>query len=339
MKKIIIFGATGTIGAYAALYLKGKGYAVIAVGKRKCDNGFFAENGMTYYSVDITNQRDFEILKDERVDAVIHCAGMLPARMSGYAPQIYIDSILHGTFNILEYIRTIKCQKIVFMQTRADSTYLMGSLIPIPSDIEKKFPLKSDHSVYCICKNAAVDLVEHYYHLYNIRRFILRLPTIYAFHPDPYYFVNGEKKIMAYRYILERAIRGEKIEIWGDPTKRKEIVYVDDLLQIIEKCIISELNGGMYNVGCGGGVSLDQQIKGIIDVFSREGRKSEIVYCPNKPSARQFVHDISKTQAELGYNPQFDYLGLLHSFKKEMEEERMAKLWGYKADYLLEEIQ
>ena len=40
MKTIIIFGATGGIGAYTALHLhESKKYKVIAVGNRKSDNG------------------------------------------------------------------------------------------------------------------------------------------------------------------------------------------------------------------------------------------------------------------------------------------------------------
>ena len=43
MKTILIFGATGTLGAYISLHFHGLGYKVIAVGHRKSDNGFFAD--------------------------------------------------------------------------------------------------------------------------------------------------------------------------------------------------------------------------------------------------------------------------------------------------------
>ena len=59
MKKVLVFGATGTVGAYTCIYLKERGYDVIAVGHRKDDNGFFALHDMKYYSVDICNQDDF----------------------------------------------------------------------------------------------------------------------------------------------------------------------------------------------------------------------------------------------------------------------------------------
>lgn len=42
MKTIMVFGATGLLGAYISLHFHGKGWKVIAVGRRKSDNGFFA---------------------------------------------------------------------------------------------------------------------------------------------------------------------------------------------------------------------------------------------------------------------------------------------------------
>ena len=62
MDTIVIFGATGSVGVYTALFLKKKGYNIIAVGQRKSDNGFFAEYDIPYYSVNIANKNDFNIL-------------------------------------------------------------------------------------------------------------------------------------------------------------------------------------------------------------------------------------------------------------------------------------
>ena len=331
--KIIVFGATGTIGAYSTMYFKDKGYDVIAVGKRESDNGFFAINGIPYYSVDISNKNDFSKLEAiEQVDIILHLAGVMPAAMKGYEPRKYIDSIVICTLNVLNFALKTHVKKIIFSQSRADSNYLMGKK-PIPSDIVKKFPLTGDHAVYSICKNAAVDMIEHYYYQYKLKRFILRLPTIYAYHPNKYFYVDGIKKTIAYRLIMDKAMKGEDVEIWGDPSKAKEIVYIDDALQLFEKCVISEMDGGMYNLGGPAAVSLEEQIKGIVDVFSISGVKSKIIYCPDKPDAREFVNDISKTHHDLGYEPRYDYNSLLLAFKKEMELQRFKGLWGEERDY------
>ena len=55
-EKVVVFGSTGTVGAYSALLLSKEGYEVIAVGRRNDDNGFFNSIGATYLSLDITIQ-------------------------------------------------------------------------------------------------------------------------------------------------------------------------------------------------------------------------------------------------------------------------------------------
>ncbi|MDG5800314.1 NAD(P)-dependent oxidoreductase [Marinilabiliaceae bacterium ANBcel2] len=332
MKRIIIFGITGAVGAYTALYLRQKGYDIIGVGKRNSDNHFFKKYNIPYHSVDISKKEEFNKLPKVEIDIVLHFAGSMPSKMKGYKPQQYIDSIITGTYNVLEYTRTVKASKIIFTQTRADSAYLMGTKEPIAADIEKKFPLKGDHTVYTICKNAATNLIEHYNHEYGINYNILRLPTIYAYHPNKYFYVNGEKKPKAYRLLIDKAINGDEIEIWGDPSKEKEIVYVLDLVQIVEKGIEKSEVCGTFNVGRGVGVSLEEQITGIVDIFSKPEKKSKIVYRPEKPDGRQFVHDITKTKEELGFEPMFDYITLLKEFKREIEMNRFALLWGAEQD-------
>jgi nucleoside-diphosphate-sugar epimerase len=328
MDTVLIFGATGTVGAYTSLHLSSLGYKVICVGRRKSDSGFFAEHNMQYLSVDVLKKSQFSKLPTRNIDHVVHLAGAMPSKMGGYEPQSYIDSIITGTYNVLEYCRKVKAKKIIFTQTRADSSYLMGTKNPIPPDIEKKFPLTGDHAIYTICKNAAVDLIEHYYHQYGLKRFILRLPTIYAYSPDKHFYVNGKKQTKAYRYLMDQAAGGNPVEIWGDPAMKKEIVYVKDVTQIMELAVKSTKDGGIYNVGTGKGNSLEEQIKGIVEVFSPPHKKSEILYKPEKPNARQFIHDISKTKRELGFRSSYPYKELLIDFKKEMQENRFAKLWG-----------
>jgi len=333
MPAIVIFGATGSVGVYTALHLKEIGYDVFAVGKRKSDNGFFSEHGINYLSVDISDKNAFDKLPQENVAQVLHFAGAMPARMKGYDPYAYIDSIVSGTLNVLEYIRRVKAKKIIFTQSISDILYLFGNQDPISSDAERKFPLTGDHSVYSISKNTAVNLIEHYFHQYGINRFILRLPTIYTYHPNPYYYVNGVKKWMGYRYLIDRAIKGEPIEIWGNPASMKEIVYVKDFVNIVEKCVKSDLEGGIYNVGLGKGVTLEEQIRTMIDIFCDKSNVSEVIYRPEKPDSPQFILDASKTINELHFEPKYDYRSYLMDFKKEMETEPFKKLWGSKKEY------
>lgn len=328
---IILFGATGLVGAYTAMALHENGYNVIAVGRRKNDNGFFAENGMKYISVDIQNKNDFNALPQNDVFAIFHFAGAMPAHMQGYDPYEYINSNIIGTLNVLEYARKVNTERIIFSQSVSDVLYLGGSITPIPADSEMHYPLKGDHSVYSISKNAAVGLIRHYEAEYGIISFILRLPTIYAYHPNKYYYVDGKKKILGYRYLMDKAEKGEPIEIWGNPENQKEFVYVNDFIQLCNCCLKSN-NSGIYNVGNDFPLTFDEQIKIMIDVFST-GNKSKITYRPEMPSSPQFILDISNARKNLGYIPIYDCRKAFEEFKKEKQIQRFKLLWGSESEY------
>lgn len=332
-KKVIVFGATGTLGAHITVDLQQKGYQVYAVGQRKSDNGFFIDYQIPYYSVDVADIKQFSQLPQTGIDAVLHFAGALPASMEGYAPHKYIDSIVKGTLNVLEYTRHCGAPKIIFPQSLFDISYLFGSKTPILPDAVRKAPMTGDHAVYVIAKMAAVDLIEHYYCLYGIKRFILRLPRIYMFHPNPYTYTDGVKCMISDRYLIDQAIKGETIEIWGDPKRLLETICVKDFLQIVEKCVESTLDGGIYNVGSGGS-TLEERIQGIIEVFSPKEHPSAIVYCPEKRNSQQFVLDIRKTMDELGYIPQYNWIQYLVDFKRDMEIQPFKKLWGESCEYI-----
>ena len=91
---------------------------------------------------------------------------------------------------------------------------------------------------------------------------------------------------------------------------------------VLHKALEVDRDGGYYNVGTGEGVTLIDQIKGIIEVF---GNNNPIELCPDKPNAPQYIMDITPAKIELGYRPQYDYITMLKDLKKEMQLQRLYK--------------
>lgn len=333
MKKIVIFGATGKVGCYSALHLKEVGFDVVAVGHRPSDNGFFADYGIEYVSMDILNEESFDVLPQKNVFGIIHMAATLPATMEGYNPHTYVHSNLDGTLNVLDYAVKTGVQRFVFPKSWSDITYLTGNLTPIPADAPVKFPLDNDHTIYAITKNAACDIIQHYSVKYNFKYYILRFPNIFCYHPNPTYFVDGKKRWTGQRAIIEQAKRGEDIELWGNPEAARDVFYVKDCTQIIEKCLSANGESGIYNVGTGWVVTRRDQIQGLIDIFGDRTHPSKIVVRADKPDSPIYLLDISKTVEQLGYKPKYDYLTYLKDMKHEMEINRFEKLWGKESDY------
>ena len=331
MKSILVLGATGNLGAYITLHFHKLGWRVIAASRRKDDGGFFADYAIPYYSVDITDKASFAQLPTD-IDVVADFAGDLPASMEGYVAERYINSIIKGTFNVLEWMRENKIPRIIFPQTLFDIHYLFGSREPISADAEKRVPLVGDHQMYVIAKMAAVEMIEMYLREYGLQRFIVRLSKVYQYHPNHYTFTDGKKTLINDWFFISKAEKGEPIEIWGDPTRVLETCHVEDFLQIIEKCATVTHDGGIYNIGSGGS-SLEERIRAIIDVFGPEGHKSEVTYAPDKPLCSQYILDISKTKKELGYEPRYNWHDYCVWLKNERAAQRFAKIWGTEADY------
>lgn len=332
MKKILVLGATGHLGAYSALLLKESGYEVVAVGHRASDNNFFASKGIEFIgNFTLENASNYERLPKD-IDAVVHLAGTMPAHADAN-PMPYVQSIIVGMVNLCEWLKQTNCKRVIFNTTPSDVCAFFGNNIPVKDDAPRSFPKDGgDHGVYAIAKNAAVDILEHYKYSEGISSCVFRHLTVYGYQPNPYYSLNGVKKMLPWRFIMEKAISGEQIEVWGDPTRQKELLYIKDFAQAVV-CAIKTGAEGIYNLSGDRPYTLEEQIDGIINVFSPATNKSKKVYYPEKPDTPQNLLDSNKARNILGWTPMYSWEKSLEDMKQEMSTEPLALLWGYSKDF------
>lgn len=303
MGKVIVLGATGTLGLPMCRFLKENGYDVLAVGHSSNGEELFSKLGIECTKIDIADKSTFSVLPTTDVDCVIDFAGCLPAMMKADdSNTLYADTIVRATINVLDYMRSVGCKKIIFPQSVYDTNYLFGTATPISADAERRNPFHGDHAIYVICKNAAIDIIKYYENTYGIQGIVLRLPGVFQYHPKPYILIDGKKRIKLERVWIEKAKVGETLEIWGDCKRVLESVCIEDFLQIIQKSVDSKTASGIYNVGSGG-TSLEDRVLAIRDVFGEAGHLSEVVYYPEKADCTQYVLDIEKTKKDLGLRP------------------------------------
>ena len=326
-EKIIVLGSAGNLGMYFLDYLNNnlnmEKYEVIATGTK--DHYPYEFYKGQYLQVDITKKEDFDKLPKESVYAVVDFAGVLPAYLSKDDPDKYIDVNIKGTLNVLEYCKTVKVDRIIYTQTWADLNGYLRDKKPLKPYLPRKPIYTGDHAIYTVTKCAAVDLIECYHQMHGIKNFIFRLPSIYLYSPEMYYYVDGEKKYISYRYMIQRAIEGKDLEMWGNPELGKDVIYVKDLCQMIFKSLWANRETGTYNAGTGIKTTMREQIEGIIKVFSTKDKMSKIIECPAKRDCDDFVMDIQNAKDDLGYEPQYDYIAYLEDYKKEMELNRFIK--------------
>jgi UDP-glucose 4-epimerase len=323
--RVAVIGATGSTGIYLTDYLSAGNYSIFATGRKKRQADYYTKRGITYFPVDISQKDDFKKLPGD-MDCVVLLAGLMPARMEGYDPEKYIQVNTIGTLNALEYCRVNKIPKIIFAQSHSDVAGHWNTGKHIPADAERRLNYRGDHAVYIISKCAAVDLIEHYHQEYGLQSIVFRMPTIYCFWPDDTYYVNGIKRHIAYLKIIKQAMAGEAIEIWGDPLISKDIVYIKDFIQLIDKAVRSTAAQGIYNVGTGTPTTLEEQIKGIIRVFCKPDTMSPVIYKPEKPSQTAFLYDMAKARKDLGYAVRYSYPAMLEDMKKEMNNPMFSEI-------------
>lgn len=327
-KKIVIFGATGLIGCYLTDYfVNNSSYTIYAVKNQKKFSKKYSQ--VNYCTCSISDKESFNNLP-QTADVVIMLAGTLPAGMQNYNPEKYFEVNTIGMLNVLEYCRKANVKQIIYTQTHSDVKGLWGQKTISPYD-GPNIDYNNDHTVYVISKNAAVDLIKHYHEAYNLNYAIFRCPNIYAWHPDEYYFLDGKKTIIAYRYFIKRALASLPIEIYGDGKSKRDVVYIKDLIQMIDKSISKEIKNSIYNVSNGIAISVEEQVKDIISVFSPKNNPSPIIYKPEiQLSGLNYHYDISNAIEELGYEPKYYHLEMLKDMKIEMQLNRLNLTSQYK---------
>lgn len=317
---IIVLGSNGNIGKYFIDYLLKhlnlKKYDIVGCGRQEVSKNPLIK----YCKIDITDNSNFDKLPTSNVKAVVDFAGLLPAYTDFIDSNSYIDVNIKGTLNVLEYCKKVKAERILYTHTWADLNGYLKNKKPLLAYSPRKPIFIGDHAVYVITKCAAVDLIEHYHQEYGINNYIFRLPNIYLYSDIKYYYVNGVKKPISYRYMIDKITNGEDIELWGNPSFGKDIVYVKDLCQMLYKAIFTSVKTGVYNVGTGIKTTMQEQIDGMIKIFAPKGKKINVIYKPECRSCDDFVMDISNAKEDLGYEPQYTYIKYLKDYKKEKKK-------------------
>lgn len=320
---ILILGASGAIGKYLVdyFYEHRKEYD-FKLYSADINESEFVKKRSQFYRVDVSVQEQVNTLPKD-VDCVIDLATVMPARMSGYNHKKYVDTNIGGTMNLLEYCRENHVSRFLFAQTFGDilehakeTPYLNNGMAPLTNYSDSK-------SVYITSMNTSVELIKCYHTLYRLKTFIFRLPTIHYW-TSLTYFEEGKATKEGYRMLIDQASNGEDIYVWGDPEKKKDMIYVKDLCQMFFKACIVDRDYGFYNVGTGIGVSLLDQIKGYVEIFSGD-KPSKIFFAPDKRNAPEYIMCIDEARNELGYEPKYGFLDMLKDMKKERDLNRFGE--------------
>ncbi len=122
MKRILVTGGAGYIGSHTCVELIKKGYGVVAVDNyvNSSEESIKRVEKITgkevkIYNADVRNKSALDkIFTEQKIDWVIHFAGLKAVGESCAKPIEYYDNNLNGTLTLLQSMREHGCKKIVF---------------------------------------------------------------------------------------------------------------------------------------------------------------------------------------------------------------------------------
>ena len=128
--KLLVLGGAGYIGSHTALELLESGHEVVIADNLATGHIEAVPKNAIFYQGDIRDKAFLEkLLKNEKVDAVIHFAAFSLVGESVVKPLKYYDNNLYGTKVLLDAMVETGVDKIVFSSTAA--TYGEPENIPI----------------------------------------------------------------------------------------------------------------------------------------------------------------------------------------------------------------
>ena len=224
--KIYITGASGFIGFHASKKLLDKGIKV---------HGFDSIND--YYDIRLKRSRlnilkkykNFSftkgLLENQKLlnqsvtkfkpSIIIHLAAQAGVRYSIDNPEVYLNSNILGTFNVIKIANKISVKHLIIGSS--SSVYGANKKIPF-REIDK-----TDHQVsfYAATKKSTESLAHSYSSLWGLPITMLRFFTVYGpfGRPD-----------MAYYKFTKKILEGKKIDIYNKGKMYRDYTYIDDIV-------------------------------------------------------------------------------------------------------------
>ena len=226
-----------------------------------------------------------ELIKE--VDAVINFAAESHVDRSISGPEIFVETNIAGTLNLLQAAKDAKIER--YLQVSTDEVY--GSLGKEGYFYETT-PL-APNSPYSASKASADMLVRAYYETYKLPTLTTRCSNNYG----PYQY--PEKLIP---FFISKLLKGEKVPVYGDGQNVRDWLYVYDHCNAINTVLRKGKVGEIYNIG-GHNEKTNLEITQIIlDAMGKD--ETSIKYVEDRLGHdRRYAIDNHKIQSELGWEP------------------------------------
>lgn len=273
MKTIAISGSKGFIGSNLIPLLEKSGDKVIPID---------IKNGL-----DLTNWEQLEKFPD--FDVFVHLANLTYVPASYERPLDFYTINYLSTLHVLELCRQRKANHIYI------SSYIYGNPEYLP--VDEKHPVHP-FNPYAQTKFICESLCQAYERDFNVITTIVRPFNIFG----P--FQNGDLLIPSIIRQLQQKVTRIQLK---DPRPRRDYVYVTDVVNAIQSCIIADFKEGeVFNICSGKSFSVREMTEIIQSLlpfqldfsFETSDRKSEVF---------ETIGSFDKLHTFTGWEPIIDF--------------------------------
>ena len=291
------------------IYIAGhRGMVGSAVVRKLTEQGY---TNLQYYTSSEVNLLSQELIKaifgSQKPKVVILAAATVGGIMANHTRRgDFISNNLSIQSNVIEAARQAEVEKLIFLGSSC--IYPRETEQPIKEEALLTGPLEPTNEPYAIAKIAGIKLCESLYHQYGNNFYSLMPCNLYGIN-DNFDLETSHVLPALIRKVHEAKInKEEEVEIWGSGKPLREFLLVDDLAEVIEKCIQSINAQDIYEQGISQlnvGVGKDITIKKLTEeIMHTVGFKGKLSLDKTKPDGMmRKVMDVSRLEKLNLHNP------------------------------------
>jgi len=336
---VLVTGGLGYIGSHTSVVLAGAGYRPAIVDNLSNSKASvlarirsLAGNAdIAFHQADVRDRAAIEkILAEERIDAVLHFAGLKAVGESVEKPLLYYENNVGGTIALLSAIASKGVRRMVF----SSSATVYGE--------PERLPLTEEHPLRPVNPYAKNKLiVEHILADHAAADPAFRYAALRYFHPigahpsgrigeDPSGIPNN-----LVPYVAQVAVgRRPSLRVWGkdyptpDGTGVRDYIHVEDLADAHLKALDYLRGGGdsvTLNCGYGNGFSV-REVLAMVEKIS--GRKLNTIQAARRAGDPPvLVAHAKRVRSTLGWSPHHDDLAEIVRSAYAWEQKLMVEPW------------
>lgn len=316
--RVLITGGCGFIGAHLAMYLLEVGARVIVLdnlSRRGARENLAvlesAHGNFRFCQADLRCSAEVDRIFRSEPDCtgIIHEAAQVAVTTSVADPRSDFETNALGTFNVLEAARQWQPgAALIYASTNkvygdltdlaVDETPTRYRFLPPGGPVSEQRPLDF-HSPYGCSKGSADQYFRDYHRIYGLNTTVIRQSCIYGTRQ----FGIEDQGWVAWFTLA--GVLGWPITIYGDGKQVRDILWIDDLIELYMTVLQrpEKAAGKIYNAG--GGEAFAISLRELLDKLRHDHGLLLQCDCADwRPGDQKiYISDCSLAQSELGWAP------------------------------------